>query len=159
MMEVESPQDAYKDLTPETYQNPIDVAVGNFGNPYDDMLENLQEMTVQLQRIANFSERQREKVAPTIVDLSPGTGSQVASTYTTKTSLRILGILMSGGNGDKFAFKVGALTLVNVFASTTGAAVYFPFPYTCKAGNDLSVADLTNPSSLAWTFVVFAYPE
>lgn len=149
MIEIESSRDAYKQIAPDSYEEPIDVAVGNFGNPYDEVI-------MHLKRIANFSERQREKVAPDVIDLSPSSGTQTVNTYTTKTALRIMGIFLSGAAGDKLLFKNGTRTWPIYSA---GNPIFFPFPITIQMGIDLSVQDVTSPAAVNWSFIVFGYAE
>ena len=133
----------------DPFVRPLDEQLGNFGNPYDTVIE-------LLGRIANFSERQREKVAPDIIDLSPSVGNPIASTFTTKVRMRVDGMLVSGGTGDKFQFSVGTRKF---YLFLSGNPTFFRFPYTIQEGNDIAVADLTNPASVGWSWFIFAYPE
>lgn len=140
------PQDQFRDIVAEPFEMPVQYQ----GTPEDIIIEHLY-------RIANFSERAREQAAPDIIDLSPGSGSQVANTYSAKTGLRVLGILFSGGSGDKFHIKVGGRPYT--FFAGNGGPTFFPLPISVSRGQDLSAADVTNPTSTLWACLVYAYPE
>lgn len=133
----------------DPYEEPIgesqQYVAGEFG-----------QMTRLLERIANFSERQREKAAPDVIDLSPTSGSQIANSYAVKVRLRLLGFLLTGGTGDRFQLSIGSR---NFQIFSTGAMPFIEFPIQVDVGVDLKVADITNPSSVAWSFYVFGYPE
>lgn len=116
---------------------------------YDKMIE-------LLERLTNYSERQREKAAPTIIDLSPTAGGQVTSGYVTTERLRIEGIFISGGGTDKLQIKFGSRPFV-FFANNL--PYYFPFPYTVDRGTDILMSDITNPGAATWTGYIFAYSE
>jgi hypothetical protein len=116
------------------------------------------ELLVEFKRFAQFSERQREKVAPTIVDLSPTSGTPTGNTYQTKTKLRLKGFLLTGGAGDKFYLSVGVYNYV-IYAPTGGTMPFIDFPIEVDRGVDLAMKDITNPGAVAWSCYVVGYPE
>jgi hypothetical protein len=115
----------------------------------------LGQLLIEFRRFAQYSERQREKVAPTIVDLSPTSGSQTATTYSTKTKLRLKGFLLTGGLGDKFNLRVGTFNYT-IYAN---GGMFVDFPIEVDRGIDFGMYDITNPSSTLWSCYVIGYPE
>jgi hypothetical protein len=132
-------------------------------NSWESYMGTLGQLLVEFRRFSQYSERQREKAAPTVVDLSPSSGAQVANTYSTKTKLRLQGVLLSGGAtvagvGDRFNLRAGTLNYV-FFADGAGSSLYIPFPIEVDRGIDLSMNNITTPASTAWSCYVIAYPE
>lgn len=145
--------------------NELMTAETDVGNdPYEESLDyttrftydKLDKIINYLYQLVNYSERQREKQAPTVVDLSPSSGYQVTRTYNTKTKLRVSGIVISGGSGDKIQMNIGSVPYI--FYSGNAGPQFFQFPIEIAQGIDLSAADVTNPSSVAWSFYIIAYP-
>lgn len=134
--------DHFKETLDQTYNH--DRMVAN---------EHYTEILSLIQRIANYSERQREKAPPTIIELSNLSGSQSARTYTASTPLRVQGVLItSNPTTDNIQLLVG-LRKFNFFSPG-----YYPFPIEVQAGVDLSAADITTPASTAFVVYVIAYP-
>jgi hypothetical protein len=125
---------------------------------WENYLGVLGQLLVEFRRFSQYSERQREKVAPTVIDLSPTSGTQIANTYATKTKLRLKGFLFTGGSGDQFQLRVGTYNY-NLWAPTAGNMPFVDFPIEVDRGIDLSMNDITNPSSKAWSCYVVGYPE
>ena len=122
---------------------------------HDRMVSNQQwaEIKSLLERIANQSERQREKAPPEVVELSNISGTQQPRTYTTKTSLRVSWLLItSNPTTDNIALNVG-LRRWNFFNSGT-----FYFPIEIPQGIDLFATDVTTPASVTFAIYVIGYP-
>ncbi len=144
MIELHKP---YPEVGPDVFKEPIDMDSA--------ILAGQDRITEYLDRIANYSERQRETKAPDVIDLSPASGSQAARTYTTKTGLRVLGIIISGQPlTEAYRLTVGSRPY-NFFAPTT---VFIPFPIEVTQGIDLAMANITTPNSTTWSCYVFGYP-
>ena len=112
-----------------------------------------------LERIANFSERVREKVPPEILDFSPSqpwySATALASSYTSHTKFRITQIQFSGATGDRLDVKFGTRRF-SLFSN--GTPVCFDFPYEIDRGVDITVSDFTTPASTSWAFMIYGYP-
>jgi hypothetical protein len=109
-----------------------------------------------LRRIADYSERQREKAAPDIIDLSANNGAQVPNTYSTKTGLRVMGFVVSGGTvGNKYSIRVGQRPY-NFFFD--GSTRFVLLPIDVQEGIDLSATDNTTPGSSNWQIYIYGYP-
>lgn len=120
--------------------------------------ESLDSVVKLLQRIANYSERQREKAAPDAIDLSPTSGSAIASVYQTKTALRVIGMLFSYTTATEFySLQVGSRGYP-FKAGTSGDPIWIPFPIDVARGIDLSIINVTTPGAVNWRAIVFAYP-
>jgi hypothetical protein len=137
----------------DPFAEPVDVQLDEASKMYLDTQHAILE---ELKRFTQFSERQREKGAPTIIDLSPDSGTPIANTFATTTAFRIVGMLLSGGTGDKFRLSFGGRNFT-LFGSAV--PVYFTFPYTIQRGVDIKCADITSPASTSWSIYIFAYPE
>jgi hypothetical protein len=113
------------------------------------------------QRTADFSERQREKFAPEIIDMSPSqpyySSTALASSFVTHVKYRVTYLVMTGAAGDRIdvSFSGRRFSFYNV----TGAVAPIPFPYEIDRGTDIVVRDFTTPASVAWTFMIYGYPE
>lgn len=152
MIEMQGKQD-------ETGHDPWDNSFQQqLDNSWESYLGVLGQLLVEFRRFSQYSERQREKAAPTVVDLSPTSGSQVANTYSTKTKLRLKGFLLTGGAGDKFFLTVGTYNYV-IYAPTGGTMPFVDFPIEVDRGVDLSMRDITNPGATAWSCYVLGYAE
>lgn len=118
-------------------------------------MQRLSTIEEHLYRLANFTERAREKEAPTLIDLSPASGQATARTFQTTTKLRVLGIVLGGAAGDNLRLSIGQRPYN--FFNVTGALIYIPFPIEIARGLDMTVADITTPASLSWNFQIIAY--
>lgn len=119
-------------------------------------LDKLDEIAGLLRQMLNNSERSREKQAPTVVDLSPTSGSPISNTWSTKTRLRVIGFAISGAAGDQIALNIGTFKY-RFYAGTN--PTWVPFPIEIDVGIDLSAQDLTNPGATAWSLYVIGYTE
>lgn len=118
------------------------------------MLDSYTTMIGLLKELVNYSDRQRERKSPEVIDLSPASGSVVSRTYSTKTRLRVEGVLISGATGDQIRISVGQRPY-NFF----GVSGYIPFPIYIDSGIDLTAADITTPAAVAWSCYVIGYTE
>lgn len=119
-----------------------------------------QPMIDGISRIANYSERQREKAAPGLLDLSPAGSAGVIPVYSAHVRMRVRNIVLTsaavavitliigggaGGGGTRYRF--------NVAVGTTS----LDFPIEIDRGTDVTLVqagDLTT-----WTCYLFYYPE
>lgn len=105
-----------------------------------------------LEKLININERARETRAPEVIDLSANSGSQAARTYTTKTGIRVVGIVITSTPAtDAFRITVGQRPY-NFFGNG-----YWPFPIEITNGIDLVCADITTPGSLNFACYVIGY--
>lgn len=129
------------------YPDPIDGGL-------DRVIVDGQSRIIQLlEKLINVNERARETRAPDVIDLSANSGSQTARTYTTKTGLRVVSVIITSTPAtDAFRITVGQRPY-NFFGNGT-----FPFPIEVANGIDLACADITTPSSLNFACYVIGYP-
>jgi hypothetical protein len=130
----------------------------NYSSYYKMMADTQAKVADLLETIKNYSERQREKNSPTIIDLSPSSGTPIGQTFSTYSRLRIIGFLLTGGAGDQFQLSFGARHFH--FYNVTGAPVFITFPYEIDRGIDINMTDLTaGVAGLAWSCYLFGYTE
>ncbi len=138
-----------------------------FSDPYSEqlsyaswykMLQTTQKSLLDaINNIKNYSERQREKASPTIIDLSPSSGTPIPNTFQTTVRYRIIGMAFSGGQGDEFRLAFGGRHFH--FFNITGGPGYIPFPVEVDRGVDITMMDITNPASTSWSCYLYGYPE
>lgn len=103
-----------------------------------------------IQRIADYSERQREKHAPTIIDL---TNSKVG--YVTHQRHRIIEFIFSCASADHVSITFGS----RVFDFLLGIGVTtVPFAYEADRGVDIVFANVTSADHLTYCYII-AYTE
>jgi hypothetical protein len=137
----------------DPYSEPIEVQLAEASKVYMGVQEAILE---ELKNIAKYSDRQREKEAPTIIDLSPDSGTPIPNQFATTAAFRIDGVLFEGAMGDKFRLSFGGRNFTLFGANVP---IYFKFPYTIQRGVDIKCADITSPAATAWSCYIFAYPE
>lgn len=113
-----------------------------------------------LDRIANYSERQREKYAPEIVEFGEGDGKGgtliLRNPYATYQRLRIIGILMRTVTAGVWVLSFqGRSFRFSMAANTT---TYVVFPYEVDRGVDIVVSRTTGAEG-TWNLYLFAYSE
>ena len=119
-----------------------------------------QPMVDGINRIANFSERQREAKAPGLLDLSPAGSAGVIPVISTHVKMRVHNIIITSA-------AVAVITLIVGGSATGGGNRYrfnvaigttnLDFPIEIDRGVDVTVVqagDLTT-----WTCFLFYYPE
>lgn len=131
-------------------------------NQNEGILTLLRGIESNIERIGNYSPRQLNKEAPTCIDLGPlsgqpGAGTAAGAVYATTQRFRVTYIVMGGGVAlDNFRLKLGSRPF-NFFG--TGSLETIPFEVEIDRGTDINVADITTPANVAWTFMIFGYPE
>jgi len=111
-----------------------------------------------LTRIANYSERQREKNPPTFIelDLAAGyTGTTTTSAFfSTNTRLRVVEIILTTATATMFTISFGGRS----FNFQMGVGVVsIPFPITIDRGVDIRI---TRAAAAAdWNCYIVAYTE
>lgn len=136
MMEIATSYDQREPVGPDAFPGPLD------NDPISRTVIGL------LERIANYSERQREKDAPDVIQLNAAT-----PTYVTKTGLRVSSLAIScNPTTDNIRISVG-LRQYNFFS-----AGWFLFPIDITNGIDLTVADITTPANANFNVFIFGYP-
>jgi hypothetical protein len=103
-----------------------------------------------LQRIADFSERQREKVAPTIIDL---TNSKVQ--FVTWIKLRFIEFIFSCATADHVSVSFGGRVFDFFLAAGTTTV---PFAYESDRGVDIVFANITSADHATYCYII-AYPQ
>jgi len=103
-----------------------------------------------LQRIADFSERQREKAAPTIVDL---TNSKTQ--FVTWIKLRFIEIIFSCATADHVSVSFGGRVFDFFLAAGTTVV---PFAYESDRGVDIFFANITSADHLTYCYII-AYAQ
>jgi hypothetical protein len=104
-----------------------------------------------LERIANYSERQREKDAPMFVDFS-----NAKNTISFHTRLRIIEIIFSCSTaGDHVTVAFGGR--VFDFLLAVGCTPV-PFPYEADMGIDITFTNVTSADHATYAYIV-AYTE
>lgn len=128
----------------------------------DSMIRLLESIEANIERLSNYNSRQLSKEAPTMIDMGPlsgkpGAGSVAGAVYAVTQRFRITNIVLGGGAAaDNFRLKVGQ-NPYNFFG--TGTLQSLPFEIEIDRGIDINVADITSPANVAWTFMLFGYPE
>lgn len=135
----------------QTFTAEADARIGS--DPYEN------PMAVQnalLDRLVNFSERQREKASPDTLEFR--------STFPTKVShvrWRVVGILLcngpiSGAAGDEMTVSIGTHSFS--FYARLGQQ-YFSLPIEIDRAMDITVANASAVGNVDWRVYIFAYPE
>jgi len=146
----------------DPFEDPLDFASRVQAEQQQDLLDLLRQLNANISRLADYSNRQREKEAPTNIDLGPLSGQNNAgtaggATYVTTQRFRVTDILIGGGAaGDNIRLMIGSRPY-NFFG--TGTMAFVPFPIQIDRGIDINVRDVTTPANVAWTFMLFGYPE
>lgn len=127
----------------------------------EELIRALAELNVNIDRIANFSERQRTKEAPALLDMGPLAGRLVQggnnTLWQSTQRFRVTNIIYGGGvAGDELRLSVG-VTSYHIY--TSGNTVNLEIPITIDRGMDISVIDFTTPANRLWTFMIFGYSE
>ena len=103
-----------------------------------------------INRIANYSERQREKNAPTIVDLT-----NYKTTVAFHTRLRIIQFVFSCASADHVTIAFGGR--VFDFFLNIGTTIV-PFAYEADLGVDITFANITSADHATYCYII-AYTE
>ena len=127
----------------------------------EELTRLLESLDANIYRLSNFMPRQLAREAPQCVDLGPlsgkpGAGTAAGAVYQTTQKFRVTFVILGGASGDNIRLKVGS-NPYNFFSN--GALVAIPFEIQMDRGMDISVADITTPAAVAWTFMFFGYPE
>jgi hypothetical protein len=105
-----------------------------------------------LQRIADYSERQREKDPPTIIDFN----NFPKTTQAFHTRLRIIEFIFCGSTAaDHVSFSFGGRVFDFVIAVGT---TIVPFAYEADLGIDITFTNVTSPDHLTYAYII-AYTE
>src|ERR1035437_3534089 len=105
-----------------------------------------------LQRIADYSERQREKDAPTIIDFN----NFPKTMQSFHTRLRIIEFIFCGSTAaDHVSFSFGGRVFDFVIAVGT---TIVPFAYEADMGIDITFTNVTSPDHLTYAYII-AYTE
>ena len=105
-----------------------------------------------LQRIADYSERQREKDPPTIIDFN----NFPKTTQSFHTRLRVIEFIFCGATaGDHVSFSFGGR--VFDFVIDVGTTI-IPFAYEADMGIDITFTNVTSPDHLTYAYII-AYTE
>jgi hypothetical protein len=103
-----------------------------------------------MQRIADFSERQREKNAPTIIDLrNDKTG------FVSHVRLRFIEFIFSCATADHVSVSFSTRTFD--FFLAAGVTIV-PFAYEADRGVDITFANITSADHVTYCYLV-AYTE
>jgi hypothetical protein len=108
-----------------------------------------------LSRIANYSERQREKNAPTVIDLTAGSGNAIDGQQVNVYRLRVIGLLISASAATTLVFTAGGRSYT--FYVAAGMEPLIHFPIEIDGGTDISV-NLTGAAA-NYSFYIFGYTE
>lgn len=103
-----------------------------------------------LQRIADFSERQREKYAPTIIDLRND-----KTVFQSHVKLRFIEFIFSCATADHVSVAFGTRTF-DFFLAAGVTSV--PFAYEADRGIDITFANVTSVDHVTYCYII-AYPE
>ena len=105
-----------------------------------------------LTRIADYSERQREKNAPTLIQLS-----NTNTTIVTWQRLRFEHFLITCATGDHISLTVGT-RVYDFFMGPVSGTIYVPFPIEVDRGVDLTFTNVTASGHVSYIYI-FAYTE
>src|ERR1035437_9568928 len=104
-----------------------------------------------LQRIADYSERQREKNPPTIIDFS-----NTKATIAFHNRLRIVEFIFCATNAaDHVSFSFGGRVFDFILALGTNVV---PFAYEADLGVDITFTNVTSPDHPTYAYII-AYTE
>jgi hypothetical protein len=104
-----------------------------------------------LQRIADYSERQREKDPPTIVDFS-----NTKATIAFHNRLRIIEFIFCATTAaDHVSMSFGGRVFDFILALGTNIV---PFAYEADLGVDITFTNVTSPDHLTYAYII-AYTE
>jgi hypothetical protein len=103
-----------------------------------------------LQRIADFSERQREKAAPTIIDL---TNSKTG--HVTWIKLRFIEFIFSCATADHVSVSFGGRVFDFFLAAGTTT---IPFAYESDRGIDITFTNVTSADHATYCYII-AYAQ
>jgi hypothetical protein len=109
-----------------------------------------------LQRIADFSERQREKFSPSIIEISPDAGLPTAARFVSHVRLRMIGFILTSVTAGTWTLAFGGRTFT--FQCPANDTKYIIFPYEIDRGIDIQ-ATRTVGGEATWDFYLIAYPE
>jgi hypothetical protein len=98
------------------------------------------------------AQRRQESPNPTLINIGPGI------TYQSTVRYRMQMLLTSGAQGDRMRLKFGSAGEFD-WINVTGEPVSIPLPLVVDAGADVTVADVTNPDTVAWTAYLVGYVE
>lgn len=122
-------------------------------DPNDRITPNLpiSPVSESLSRIADYSERQREKNPPTIVDFS-----NTKTTIAFHNRLRIIELIFCATNAaDHVSFSFGGRVFDFILALGTNVV---PFAYEADLGVDITFTNVTSPDHPTYAYII-AYTE
>lgn len=135
----------------------VELQTDNAGPATSDPFDNpMQVQNGLLDRLTNYSERQREKASPERLEFR--------STFNTKVShvrYRVVGILIcngpvSGAAGDEMTITIGSM--VHSFYARLGQQ-WFLYPIEIDRAQNITVTNATAVGNVDWRVTIFAYPE